>query len=264
MTDIWKAIILGIIEGITEFLPISSTGHLILANQYVSFSEPFTRKFDVIIQLGAILAVVVLYWRRLVPGRKNSWGRSLALWSKALVAVIPALILGALFHEQIETLLFNPTTVSLTLAFWGIILIAVAYLHITVRTESVQQLSYQTVLLIGLMQCLAMVPGTSRSAVTIVGAMLLGSSRLAAVEFSFFLAIPTMIAASAFSVFQMGFGISSSELFILATGFLTSFVVALIVIRFFINFITTRDFRPFGYYRIVLGSAVFAYFLFKT
>lgn len=261
MTGIIKAVILGIVEGVTEFLPISSTGHLILVNQFVAFSEYFTQKFDVIIQLGAILAVVFLYRHRLIPDKDNSPGKSISLWSKIMIAVIPALFLGALFHKQIETLLFNPVTVSIALVFWGIVLIVIENVSIRVKTDSMEKLDYRTAFLIGVIQCIAMVPGTSRSAMTIVGAMMLGSSRLVAVEFSFFLAIPTMTAASAFSMFKMGFSITSNELIILGIGFVTSFFVALFVIKYFISYISKKDFKLFGYYRIILGGLVLLYFL---
>lgn len=263
MTDLIKAVVLGIIEGITEFLPISSTGHLILANQFITFPESFTNRFDVIIQLGAILAVGITYWRRLVPSKGNPMEKSIALWSKILLAVIPALVLGALFHEQIETLLFNPVTVSMALVFWGIVLIVMENAKIRIKTDSVDKLNNRTAFTIGIIQCLAMIPGTSRSAVTIVGAMLLGSSRLVAVEFSFFLAIPTMIAASVFSMYKMGLHLSFPEWITLSAGFITSFLVAWFVIRYFLNFITKRDFKSFGYYRILLGGIVLLYFLLK-
>jgi len=264
MTDIVKAIILGIIEGITEFLPISSTGHLILANRYIAFSEMFTQKFDIIIQLGAILAVVVVYWKTLVPNKENSLDKSFSIWSRVIVAVIPALVLGALLHEQIETLLFNPFTVAVALVFWGIVLVVIERRPMTTKTDSIGKISYTTALFIGLIQCLAMVPGTSRSAATIIGAMLLGSSRLVAVEFSFFLAIPTLAAASVFSMFKMGFNISSSEFLALATGFLVSFIVAYAVIRYFLRYIGKHDFQVFGYYRILLGAIILFFFLFNT
>ena len=261
MSDILKAVILGIIEGITEFLPISSTGHLILANQFISFSEMFTQKFDVIIQLGAILAVVVIYRNRLIPNKENPLEKSFTIWAKIVIAVIPALVLGAMFHHQIETLLFNPITVAIALVFWGIVLIVIESIKIKVKTDSMDKLTYGTGFLIGFIQCLAMIPGTSRSAVTIIGAMVLGCSRLVAVEFSFFIAIPTMVAASVFSMYKMGFNISSSELLTLAAGFIVSFLVAWFVIRYFLNYITKRDFKAFGYYRILLGGVVLLYFL---
>lgn len=259
--EILKAAGLGVVEGVTEFLPISSTGHLILANQWVSFSESFTQKFDVIIQLGAILAVVVVYWKKLVPSKENSLKKSFSIWSKTIIAVIPALILGALFNKQIEALLFNPITVSVALIFWGIVLIIIENLKLKPKFDSTEKLGYGRAFLVGIAQCLAMIPGTSRSAMTIIFGMLLGASRQAAVEFSFFLAIPTMVAATGYSMLKMGFNISSVELVALITGFVVSFLVALLVIRFFLSYITKKDFKLFGYYRIILGIIVLAYFL---
>jgi undecaprenyl-diphosphatase len=261
MIEIFKGVALGIIEGVTEFLPISSTGHLILANQFISFSEPFTQKFDVIIQLGAILAVVLVYRNKLIPNRENPLRESVTLWSKIIVAVIPALFIGALFHHKIETLLFNPIVVSIALVFWGIVLIVMESIKFRIKFESMASLGYGTAFLIGLLQCLAMIPGTSRSAATIIGAMLLGASRLVAVEFSFFLAVPTLAAASVYSMYMIGFDISTPELVVLTAGFITSFLVAWAVIRFLLNYITNRDFKPFGYYRIILGGIVLVYFL---
>lgn len=261
MIEILKAVALGIIEGITEFLPISSTGHLILANQFISFSESFTQKFDVIIQLGAILAVVLVYRNKLIPNRENPLKASISLWLKIIVAVIPALFIGALFHHQIETILFNPITVSIALVFWGIVLIVLESVQFKSRFNSIEAMGYGTALIIGFVQCLAMIPGTSRSAATIIGALVLGASRLVAVEFSFFLAIPTLVAASAYSMYKIGFDISSAELLVLAVGFVTSFLVAWGVIRFLLNYIAHRDFKLFGYYRIILGGIVLLYFL---
>lgn len=260
MPELIKALILGIIEGVTEFLPVSSTGHLILANQFISFSESFTAKFDVIIQLGAILAVALVYWRRLIPNRATTFEKSFTTWTRVLIAVIPALVIGALFHDTIESVLFNPTVVAITLIFWGVVLIILESIKLPVRIKSIESMSYRSAFLIGVLQCLAMIPGTSRSAASIIGAMTLGASRVCAVEFSFFLAIPTMVAATAYSVFKLGFNLTSAELAILAVGFLTSFLVALLVIRIFIRFISTNNFKVFGYYRILLGIAVLLFF----
>lgn len=262
MFDIIKAIILGIVEGVTEFLPVSSTGHLILANQFISFSEDFTQKFDVIIQLGAILAVVMIYWQRLLPNRDNPMPKFIDTWSKIIIAVLPALLFGVLFHNQIETYLFNPITVAISLVFWGVIIIVIENIYIKTRINSIKDLTFRTAFFIGLIQCLGMIPGTSRAAMTIIGAVLLGASRLVAVEFSFFLAIPTMVAASTYSLYKMGFDVSSMEIAVLIVGFVTSFLVAWLVIRFFINYIANKDFKIFGYYRIALGVIVLLYFLF--
>jgi len=264
MNDIIKAIILGIVEGVTEFLPISSTGHLILFNQFISFAEEFTKKFDVIIQLGAILSIVVIFRERLFPFKNSKepffQSQAFEVWKKTIVGVIPALIMGALLHKKIEELLFNPVTVSVALIIGGIVLIFLENLRRQDRIQSVASIDYKTAFFIGIIQCLAMIPGTSRSAATIIGAMLLGCSRIAAVEYSFFLAIPTMIAACVFSLFKIGVNLSSSEIIVLVVGFVVSFLVAWVVVAGFIRFISRRDFKPFGYYRIVLGGIILLYF----
>lgn len=264
MNDLIKAVLLGIVEGVTEFLPISSTGHLILVNQWISFSESLTNKFDVIIQLGAILSVVVYFRKRLIPvGTGMGWGAgnpALGLWKKTIFAVIPALILGALFDQKIEELLFNPTSVSIALIAGGVAIILLESRKKGDRILSIDALDYRTAILIGLIQCAAMIPGTSRSAATIIGAMLLGCSRQVAVEFSFFLAIPTMVAASAYSLLKLGSTLSFEDLRIVSVGFLVSFAVAWITVAGFMRFITTRDFKPFGWYRIAFGTLVLLYF----
>jgi undecaprenyl-diphosphatase len=265
MNDIIKAIILGIVEGITEFLPISSTGHLILVNRFITFDEQFTKMFDIVIQLGAILSVVVYFRKRLFTftKEKGSYFNSPTadLWKKAIVGVLPALIIGAKFGKQIQESLFNSTTVAITLVVGGIILILLESRKRQEKITSVGSLDYKTVILIGLIQCLAMIPGTSRSAATIIGAMFLGCSRIVAAEFSFFLAIPTLFAASAYSLIKTGFTMTSAEVFILVVGFIVSFIVALLVIAGFMKFISRRDFKPFGYYRIMLGILVLIYFV---
>jgi undecaprenyl-diphosphatase len=258
------AIILGIVEGLTEFLPISSTGHLILVNQFAGFTGRFANMFDVIIQLGAILAVVAYFGQRLFPfGRsksaaekENSWD----LWKKALIGVFPALIVGAVLGKYIEEKLFNPVTVAIALVIGGIVLIVAEKRKKLCTINSISSLSYKTAFFIGLIQCLAMIPGTSRSAATIIGAMFLGASRIVAAEFSFFLAIPTMLAASTYSFLKVGIILTSDELSVLAIGFITSFFVALLVITVFMNYISKKSFKPFGYYRVILGVAVFIYF----
>ncbi len=255
------AIILGIVEGITEFLPISSTGHLIIVGEFFSFSEPFGNTFDIVIQFGAILSVVLYFYDRINPlvssQQKEKKNEIYNLWRKTLVALIPAIIIGATLGSKIQALLFNPTTVAIMLFVGGIILIIIEKKIRKPKFENVVQLSYLNAFFIGLFQSLAMVPGTSRSAATIIGAMLLGSSRTLAAEFSFYLAVPTMFAASAYSIYKHGLNFTSSEILILATGFITSFVVAYFVIKAFMKFISTHNFIPFGYYRIILGILIF-------
>lgn len=249
------ALILGVVEGVTEFLPISSTGHLIIVSHYFNFSGEFANMFNVVIQLGAILSVVVYFWRRLLPSN----AKDIELWVKVLVGFIPALVVGGLLGKKIEDYLFNTSVVSAALIVWGIILIWAenkSRRHIP-TINNMQNLGYKTAFYIGIMQIFAMIPGTSRSAATIIGAMLLGTSRIVAVEFSFFLAIPTMFGAAAYSLMKMGVGnISPDQWVKLSIGFITSFVVALIVISFIMNYIKRHTFKPFGYYRIALGILI--------
>lgn len=267
MSEFVSAIILGIVEGITEFLPISSTGHLILVNPFVGFTGSFANMFDVVIQLGAILSVLIYFRKKLFPfGRgkgiiekMETW----SLWRKTLVGVMPALLIGFFAGDYVEEKLFNPLTVAVSLIVGGIILIVLESLHKRQTIRSIEELGYGTVLLIGFIQCLAMIPGTSRSAATIIGAMFLGASRGVAAEFSFFLAIPTMIAASGYSLMKMGTALTALQWQVLAVGFWVSFIVALAVIAALMRYIQKRDFKIFGYYRILVGVLVlaFAYFL---
>jgi undecaprenyl-diphosphatase len=262
-TQILTSLALGAVEGITEFLPISSTGHLILVNQWLTFDESFTKIFDVAIQLGAILAAVVFFWGTLwpfgkpAPEQKEIFG----LWKKALIGVLPAIVIGAAFGSRIQAALFNPWVVAGALMVGGLILLVVERKNLKPRFDSVAALPWTTALAIGLIQCLSMIPGTSRSAATIIGAMLLGVSRTVAVEFSFFLAIPTMVAATGYSLLKHGSSFTASEGILLGIGFLSAFGVALAVIRLFIAYIQRHSFVPFAYYRLVLGALVFLYFL---
>jgi undecaprenyl-diphosphatase len=262
--EISKAIILGIVEGITEFLPISSTGHLILINQFLSFDENFTKLFDIVIQLGAILAVVIYFFKKLWPfsgdeaKNKNTW----SIWYKTFLAVIPALIVGAIFSDFVEKVLFNPFTVAISLIVGGVIIIFVENNNVETKFDSLEKLSFKNAFLIGLFQCIALVPGVSRSASTIVGATLLGGNRIVATEFSFFLAIPTMVAATSYSMLKYKGILTNSEYLVLAFGFITALITALLVIRFLMNFIQKNSFKSFGYYRIILGIIIISYFVF--
>jgi undecaprenyl-diphosphatase len=208
--------------------------------------------------------VIIYFLPRLIPFGKGKTEaekqQALSLWGKAILGILPMTVLGFLFHEKIERYLFNLITVSAALVIGGVLLWWIETQKKRSTINSVTEMGYQTVLLIGLIQCLAMIPGTSRSAATIIGAMLLGTSRLVAVEFSFFLAIPTMIAASGYSLLKAGFGMSSHELLVLGTGFIVSFLVAWVVIAGLMNFIGKRDFKPFAYYRIILGTLILLYF----
>lgn len=265
MNDIIKSIILGIVEGLTEFLPVSSTGHLIIVNEFVDFTGSFAKMFDIVIQLGAILSVIVYFWRKLFPfgngktqlEKSETWN----IWKKTIVGVLPALIFGATLGKHIEEYLFNPITVAIALLIGGIVLIILERRKTQGQITSIASLSYTTAFFIGLVQCLAMIPGTSRSAATIIGAMLLGASRVVAAEFSFFLAIPTLFAASAYSLVKTGFDLNTTQIQLLVIGFIVSFLVAWLVIAGFMKFISKHDFKPFGYYRIVLGLFVLIYFI---
>jgi undecaprenyl-diphosphatase len=260
MELIFKAIVLGIVEGITEFLPISSTGHLIIVNQFLNFTGDFANMFDIVIQLGAILAVVVYFWDRLFPfsPQKNALEQKeiLSTWFKVIVGVIPALILGGLFGDKIDEYLFNPGTVAIALLIGGILLIIIESRKSRDLYLKTTDLTYLIALGIGLFQCLSMIPGTSRAAATIIGAMLLGASRVAAIEFSFFLAIPTMFAASGYSILKQNAAITQSQWLVLGVGFLVSFLVAWGVIALFMNYIRKHNFKVFGYYRIVLAIVI--------
>jgi len=262
--EILKAVILGVVEGVTEFLPISSTGHLILVNQFLSFERGFTILFDIVIQLGAILAVVVYFWKKLWPfGADRSANRQTwRIWSKILVAVLPALILGALLGDFVEEKLFDPLVVAVSLLVGGIIIIWIENRSADStnlpqsnlqKVRSVGEMSFKTAFLIGLAQCLALIPGVSRAAATIVGGLVFGASRPTATQFSFFLAIPTMLAASAYSLFKYDASFTSSRFLILAVGFVVSFLVALAVVKWLIGFVSRRSFVPFGWYRVILA-----------
>ena len=283
--DLIKVLILSIVEGVTEFLPVSSTGHLILVNQFVKLEpEGFSNAFNVIIQLGAILSVVVLYFERLNPWTKSKIrlpknydelnGQSKAyfilshpdkktinLWLKVIVGVLPAMVLGLLFDDLIDQYLFNPMTVAAMLLVWGLIIIFVEKRNKNIKYESLVDVPYTTILMIGFFQCLAMVPGTSRSAATIIGAMVLGLSRPAAAEFSFFLSIPTMLGATLLKLVKNLGGFSGNQWALILIGMVLSFIVAFVVIKKFLAYVKKHDFIPFGIYRIILAVVVFAYFL---
>ena len=266
MNDIIKAVVLGIVEGLTEFLPVSSTGHLIVVNKFVYFTGNFTKMFDIVIQLGAILAVVIYFWEKINPFSRNKTNSKKAetwdLWKKTVIGVLPALVIGATIGKHIEEKLFNPITVAIALLIGGILLIVIERRKTRSKFDSIAQMTYKTAFLIGIIQCLAMIPGTSRSAATILGAMMLGSSRVVAAEFSFFLAIPTLLAASAYSLLKAGGSLNSSRIQVLAIGFFVSFLVAWLVIAGFIKYISKRDFKAFGYYRIFLGISILIFLTF--
>ena len=262
MLDIIKSIILGIVEGLTEFLPVSSTGHLILVNQWVTFSEEFTVLFDVFIQLGAILAVVIYFRKDIFPEKiiEITEKSYIIFWLKIITAFLPAVVLGLLLADFIEQELFNPVTVSISLFIGGVLLILLDRKDRKSTIQSMKEMSFKIALIIGLFQCLAMIPGTSRSAATIIGALLLGCSRKLAAEFSFYLAIPTILGASVYSLMKSSLSFNSHDIIILSTGFAVSFIVAILVIKFFMNFIKKHSFVAFGYYRIGLALLMFLWF----
>lgn len=272
--EILKVIVLGIVEGITEWLPISSTGHLIIVNEFLKLkaSDAFVEMFNVVIQLGAILAVIVLYFKRLWPidKKKDSkgleWNKDkLILWVKILVACVPAGIIGILFDDKIDEIFYNPYVVSVTLIIYGVafILIEIRNRNKEFKITDVRAMTFKTALIIGLFQVLALIPGTSRSGATIVGAMLIGTSRTAAAEFTFFLAIPVMAGASLVKILKFvsdGTGFTQNELYMLIIGMLVAYLVSMLVIKFLMSYIRKHDFKPFGVYRIILGIAVLLYF----
>lgn len=290
--EIIKSIILGIIEGITEWLPISSTGHMILTDEIISLNvtNDFKDLFLVVIQLGAILAVIFLFWNKLWPfhlkrtavtpyftSETNGFKKlcnnyvyvdRFILWFKILLASVPAAILGLVFDDQIDAMLTGNSrafVVAAALIVYGILFIIIESLKIKGKVEDLGELSYSTALFIGLIQCLALVPGTSRSGATILGAIILGLSRTASAEFSFYLSIPAMVGGSLIKVLQFfadGNTFSGEEIAIMLAGVVTAFVVSIIAIKFLLSFIKKHDFKVFGYYRIVLGLVILAVLLF--
>lgn len=270
MVEILKAILFGIVEGITEWLPISSTGHMILLNEFVTLdvSEEFWEMFLVVIQLGAILAVVLLFWKKIFPfdlKRKPFIKKDIfTLWFKILAACIPAAVIGLAFDDVFDALFYNPWCVAIALIVFGIAFIIIENRNKRMRPHivSLEQIDYKTALLIGVFQLLAAVfPGTSRSGATIVGALLIGVSRTVAAEFTFFLAIPVMLGASLLKIVKFGFSFTGTELTILFVGMLVAFLVSVVVIRFLMGYIKKHDFKIFGWYRIVLGIIVLLYFV---
>ena len=265
MFEIIKAIILGIIQGITEWLPISSTGHMILFDEFVKLNvtESFKEMFFVVIQLGSIMAVVVLFFNKLNPFIKTKTNKqkkdTYDIWLKVAIASIPAVVVGVFFDKYLEKF-YNYKTVAISLIVYGIIFILIERMHKVEKVKSLQGLDYMTALGIGLFQVLAFIPGTSRSGSTIIGALLLGTSRYIAAEFTFFLAIPVMFGASFLKILKYGIVMQGMELAILLTGSIVAFLVSLAVIKFFMGFVKKHDFCVFGYYRIILGSLILLYF----
>lgn len=255
---ILKAIILGIIEGLTEFLPISSTGHLIIANKYIKFTGSFANVFDVVIQVGAILAVIIYFKDKLFPklGHSKQSKKVYRLWAKVVAGFIPALVLGFLVKDYLEERLFYPKPVAIALIAGAILLLYTEARLKKVKVSDTDSITYRDAFIIGFIQCLALWPGMSRSASTIIGGLFMGLSREVAAEFSFFLAIPTLFGAAALMLLKGGLAFSAYEWFIILIGTLVSFIVAYVVIAFFMNYLKRRKLAPFAYYRIILGIIV--------
>ncbi|SDG33196.1 undecaprenyl-diphosphate phosphatase [Desulfosporosinus hippei] len=268
LIEILKAIILGIVEGVTEWLPISSTGHMILVDQFIqlNMSEAFKEMFFVVIQLGAIISVIVLYWKKLIPvsftKKASIKYDTIILWLKILTACLPAAIIGLLFDDQIDAQFYNYQTVAVTLILYGILFIVIENRNSNLRPRinNLAQITYKTAMIIGVFQVLALIPGTSRSGATILGAILIGTSRTVAAEFTFFLAIPIMFGASLLKMLKFGLVFTNAELVILLTGMVVAYIVSILSIKFLVGYIKKNDFKAFGWYRIILGIIVLLYF----
>lgn len=265
--DLIKTVILGIVEGLTEWLPISSTGHMILVDEFIKLNvtTQFKDMFLVVIQLGAIMAVVVLNFDRLNPfsslKSRQEKHDTVVLWEKVIVASIPAAVIGLMLNKFMEEHLMTPAVVATTLIFYGILFIVIENYnkHRQPVVTDLRQLSFKRAFIIGMFQVLSLVPGTSRSGSTIIGGLIIGVSRYVATEFTFFLAIPVMFGASGLKMVKFGWHYSGAEILILVLGMVTAFVVSILSIKFLLNYIKTNDFKAFGWYRIVLGIIVFLY-----
>lgn len=269
MIEIFKAILFGIVEGITEWLPISSTGHMILLDEFIKLNvtDQFLEMFLVVIQLGAILAVVVLFWKKLFPVdfKEKYWLKPniMQMWFKIIVACIPAAVVGLLWEDYIDKLFYNYQTVAIALIVFGVWFIIIENKHKNSQPQinTIDDISYRTAFIIGLFQLIAAVfPGTSRSGATIVGGLVLSMSRTIAAEFTFFMAVPVMFGASLLKLLKFGFEFEATEIGILLSGMITAFVVSILAIKFLMGYIKKHDFKVFGWYRIVLGLIVLAYF----
>lgn len=272
MLDVLKVILLGIVEGITEWLPVSSTGHLILVGDVLKpgLSDAFMEMFNVVIQLGAIMAVVVLYFHKLNPfsPKKTQKQKLLTwqMWIKVLIACVPAAVVGLLFDDILDKIFYKPLPVAVMLIVYGVLFIIVENRNEGRKpaVHRISELDIKMLLWIGAFQMLALIPGTSRSGATIVGALIIGVSREVAAEFTFFLAIPVMFGASLLKLVKFGFAFTSTEFIILIVGVVVSFVVSVLAIKFLMGYIKKHDFKVFGWYRIILGILVLGYFIGKT
>lgn len=271
--EILKVIFLGVVEGITEWLPISSTGHMLLVDEFIqlNMSESFKEMFFVVIQLGAILAVVVMFWNKMFPFQFKDKTQSIvkkdifSLWLKVVVACVPGAVVTILFDDYIDAQLHRPVVIALALIIYGVLFILIEnnnkkkYPDINILSD----ITYRTALIIGLFQVLSIIPGTSRSGATIIGALLIGVSRVVAAEFTFFLAVPVMFGLSALKILEFGLDFTGAELLTLLIGMVTAFFVSVLVIKFLMSYIKKHDFKVFGWYRIVIGTIVFLYFVLK-
>lgn len=272
MLELLKSVLWGIVEGITEWLPISSTGHMILLDEIIKLNvtESFKEMFLVVIQLGAIMAVVLLYFQKLNPFSTSKTAQqkmgTVTLWFKVFIGVLPAAVLGFLFDDWLDAHLYNYITVAITLILYGILFIIVENRnrYQRARIHNMNELSYGVAFFIGMFQVLALIPGTSRSGATILGAIFLGTSRSVAAEFSFFLSIPVMFGASALKLVKFGFSFTGMEIAILLTGMVVAYLVSVAAIKFLLGYIKKNDFKVFGWYRIVLGLIVITYFLISS
>ena len=268
--ELIKVIFLGIVEGITEWLPISSTGHMLLVDEFIqmNITQEFKDMFLVVIQLGAILAVVILFWEKMWPFQRKTatqpavrWD-TIQMWLKVVVACIPGAVVTILFDDYIEAHLHTPVVIAAALIVYGIAFILIENWNKkrTPKVNTLGEITYRTAFLIGLFQVLSIIPGTSRSGSTIIGALLIGVSRVAAAEFTFFLAVPVMFGLSFVKLLQFGFTFTSAEIWTLVVGCLVAFLVSVVVIKFLMGYVKKHDFKVFGWYRIVLGAVVLLYF----
>lgn len=266
--EILKAIFLGIVEGITEWLPVSSTGHMLLVDEFLTLdmSEEFKEMFFVVIQLGAILAVVLLFWKRMIPfdfsGGISVKKQTFSLWLKVALACVPGAVVTILFDDFIEEHLHTPSVIASALIFYGLafILVEIKTKNRPAKTHVLEEISYKDALLIGLFQVLSIIPGTSRSGSTIIGALIIGVSRVAAAEFTFFLAVPVMFGLSFLKLLSFGFSFTVAEIAVLLAGTVTAFLVSLAVVKALMNYVKRKDFKVFGYYRIILGVIILIYY----
>ena len=272
--EILKVIFLGIVEGITEWLPISSTGHMLLVDEFITLNAvdaDFKEMFFILIQLGAIFAVILLFWNKMWPFQFKDKSKPVILkdtfsvWFKVVAACIPGAVVTILFDDYVEAHFQTPAVIAAALIFYGIAFILIEKWNKTktAKVATLEDITYKTAFLIGLFQVLSIVPGTSRSGATIIGALLIGVSRVAAAEFTFFLAVPVMLGMSALKLLKFGFDFNGTEIAVLVLGMATAFVVSVLVIKFLMSYIKKKDFKVFGWYRIVLGAVIILYTLLK-